>query len=66
MEGRGQHADDRVGLALDVQRAAEDPRVGIEPPVPEGLADDDDAFALRLILLGQEVTPQRGLHAECR
>ena len=63
---RGQDADDRVGFALDVEGAAENGRIGIEPAIPEGLTDQGDPPLFGTILLGEEIAAQQRPYAERR
>ena len=57
------HPGDAVGDALRDDRPAQDVRVGVVAPPPQSFADERDA-AVRAALVGGEVPPDRGLHAE--
>ena len=65
-ERRRQHADDRRRDTVDQHAAADHAGVAIEMPLPERVAQDRRARAVRTILLGAEVATERGRDAECR
>ena len=59
-----QHADDRVGLAVELNDPVHDGRVGAELTLPERVADDGDLVLAELILAGQERPAEGRLDAE--
>ncbi len=54
LEVTGHHADDRVGVAVERQRATDDPRVTAEPILPETVGQHHDPLAAQLVFLRQE------------
>src|SRR5690242_12760703 len=59
-----QHADDRVRLAVDDQRAAHYVRIAAEPALPQTVIEDRDFWSTGLILTGLERAADDGIHAE--
>src|SRR5581483_4232883 len=57
LEGGRHNPDDGVTLATEREGLPDYPWVRAEAPLPQSMADDDDAGAPRLILFGQEVAP---------
>lgn len=57
------HAGDRVGLAVERDRAADDGWIGAEPPHPEAVAQNRDARAAELIVAPREGAAERGTGA---
>ncbi len=58
------HADDRVGLAVQLQRLADDVGALAEVPSPEPVRNDRDLGSVRPVLVGGEVAPLGHPHAE--
>src|SRR5262249_15886400 len=58
------HADDRVGIIVDRNALACDGRIGAESPLPQPLAQDHDALAIRRIFLLREAAPDGRIHAQ--
>jgi hypothetical protein len=63
-EGRRQHADDRVRLAVDQHARAQDAGGAAEAAVPEAIGDDHHAIAPWLVLAGEEVAAGPWPHSE--
>ena len=58
------HPDDRVGVAVEDERAAHHRRIGAEAPPPEPVGEDHDVVAVGGILPGQEDAAELRRHAE--
>ena len=65
-EDGGHHADDGVRRAVEHQRAARHRGIGVEPLLPEPVADERDARALGAVLLFRETSPADRLDLERR
>src|SRR5205085_9346185 len=66
LEARGHHADDRVRLAVEDERAADDARVAAEASLPELVREHgDQSSALRVVLCRQRA-PALDVDAEQR
>ena len=59
------HADDGVGLPVELQRLADDVGPAAEVPAPEPVRDDRDSRAVRAVLVRGEVAPLGHPHTEC-
>ena len=66
IERRREHGDNRVRLAVEEHRAAKDARVAAISTLPERLAEDEGALAVRPILVVVERAPNRQPAAERR
>ncbi len=67
LERRRRHADNRVRVAIDDERGAEDARTRPVALAPQPVADDDDrrgAFAI--VVVGQESAERPAPRRECR
>src|SRR5439155_1479316 len=65
-EGRRHHAHHRATYTVEGHRVPEDLLVGTEPLAPEGVGQKDGGFGSGPILLGEDVPPELGRHAEDR
>src|SRR5262249_20012370 len=59
-----QHADDRIRIVVDRNALAGDGRIGAESPLPQPVAQDHDALAVRRIFLLRETAPDGRIHAQ--
>ena len=64
LEVRGQHAHHGVGHAAERQALAEDVRILAEAPHPEAMGEHHHRSRAEDVLLGEEVAPQRRIHAQ--
>ncbi len=63
-EARGHHADNRAGLAVDIQRLAEHARVRAKFLLPKRVGEDHQEGPARAVLLGGEPAAEHRLHAQ--
>ncbi len=61
-----QHADDRVGLAVQRQRLADDVGASREMLLPVAVAQERDRRGAGLVFLGEEIAAEHRLHAKHR
>src|SRR5207248_2404696 len=64
LETRWHHADNRLAITLDADRAADDGGVATEAIAPEIVGDDHDGTPARLFIAGAERAAELWSHAE--
>src|SRR5205807_4273676 len=60
----GEHTDHRVWVAVQRNHATDDAWVAGEPPLPQGVAQEDDPLRTRPTLLFPEIASLHGAHSE--